>query len=236
MTYAYVQSAKSPDDTTAPPSATFDDAPTEGDLLVAVVLMDSVSGIPDLSDLQLVLAGWTTDIGPVGVPASNNRLQAMWVIHKMAGASESATVSPALHRISTNLDNNGFIVIAEYATGGDVPGVSVSDVGSFSGPSDSATFPALIPTTGRPALIVMAVGHEPDYFSTPSDGWSLRGETTIGGSRQAIALVDQIIPAASGAYTGSASVPGIGESHWLIPAVAFGTSPEPGIWIDWDND
>lgn len=236
MAFSFVQSAKTPDDTTVSPTATFDDPPTVGNLMVGVILMDSVSGTPDIDDLELVLAGWTTDIGPVGVPAVNNRLQAMWIIHRIAGASESSTVAPILNRISTGGHNAGFIVIAEYDDGGSSAGVSVSDDGDFAGPSDSAVFPALVPTAGRPTVLVAAVGHEPNYTASVSDGWTIRGETNIGGSRQAIALVDQIVASATGAYTGSASVAGLGESHWLIPIVAYGTAPEPGVWVDWDND
>lgn len=226
-TFTFVDAAHSPADTPlGPPVATFPGTVAAQDLLVATILMDSVSGTPDLTVLVAQFpTGWVTDVGPVGVPASDNRLQAMWIGHRIADAGESSTVSVTIHNTSTLSNNGGYIAIARYTTGGGTPAVGSTDTGTYSGPSNNASLAALTPTSAQAALIVEAVGHEPNYTSTYSAGWNNRAEVTSGGNRQAIALVDQIITSATGsAYTGTATVAGIGESNWYIPAVVFTAS------------
>lgn len=231
MAIAFVQSAKTPDGTTTA-TATFDAPPTEGHFLAGVVLSQTNNDSAG-ADGVLTLAGWNIR-GPYGTGA-NNRLQNVWFVDKVAGAAESDTVTGTI-AIGGAPDTGGFLVVAEYDPDGAALGVSVLETGVLSGPADSATFPALIPATGVPALIIIALAHEPNYTASVSDGWTIREETNVGGTRQCIALVDQIVASASGAYTGTASVTGLSESHWLLPAIAYGGTPEPGIWVDWDND
>jgi len=225
--FSFVQSAAQADDTTTP-TATYGTDPTEGNLLVATMLAETNGGALDTSEFLVTFPdGWTLDVGPVGHIA-NNRLQAVWIAHKIAGPSEPATVAPGLV-IGGASAQGGYVVLAEYAVAGGTPEVAGVLPGAFSGPSNTADLAEFSPLPGG-ALIVQGVAHEPNYNSTYSAGWTNRGETTTGGDRQAIALVDQILVATGAPVAGVATVAGTGESNWFIPAVLFSASgDEPSL-------
>lgn len=222
--FTFVQAAKTANGSLTTPTATFGVAPTSGSLLIGLLLMQQPGGSPSPTDFTADWPeGWAVDIGPVGT-AVDGRLLSMWVAHKTAGVGEPSTVAPSIFQTTLPANiQNGFLVMGEYSTGGGTPSLDVSADGALQGPSNTGTLNALTPTSGNATLIVQCLAHDPDYTSTPVGSWVSRSEfLSLGGPRQALALVDQIIASANGSpYAGTATVPGLGESSWYIPAVAF---------------
>ncbi len=222
--FTFVQSAKTANGTSGG-DATFGATPTAGNFLTMIVLSGQGSGgsLPPTDFALTAPAGWTVDVGPVGTP-SDTRVNALWILHKTAEASEPTAVSVSIIQGGSSIGSS--IVIAEYVGSGSL---SASDGGTYTSTSATATIPSVTPTAGAPALIVGCVGHEPDYTSTVSAGWTQREEwESSGGSRQALAYVDQLVDSASGSYTGTVTGAGGTDDYWYIPVAVYSATAGSG--------
>jgi hypothetical protein len=223
--FTYVQSAKTADGTNGA-DATFSATPTAGNFLTGILLVEQLGG-GGASPSDFVAAwpdGWIVDQGPVGT-TTGQRLVAMWMAHKVAGASEPTLVEVAV-TIGATTPWNGFLIVAEYTGTGTLIAV---DPGTYVPANASPPIPTVTPTGGMPALIVVCGAHEPNYAgTTASTGYNVRQEYETGGSRQALAYVDQLITSASGSYGGTLNLTGGTDDYSFIPVVVYSAQADSG--------
>lgn len=216
--FTYVQSAKTANDTNGA-DATFGATPTAGNFLTGILLVEQLGGggaVPG-DFVAAWPSGWVVDQGPIGT-ATDQRLVAMWMAHKTAEASEPTAVTVDV-TIGATTPWNGFLIVAEYTSTGTVSAV---DPGTYVSANGSPPIPTVTPTGGVPALIVACGAHEPDYIgTTASAGYNVRQEFKTGGSRQALAYVDQLVTSASGSYGGTLNLTGGTDDYSFIPVVVY---------------
>ncbi len=186
-------------------SATFDTAPTENNLLVAIV------GNRDSSTAPTTPSGWSVAISET----SNTPGQV--VFYKIAGASESSTVTVSNYGTSTNLG----IHIYEYS------GISTSSPldqsNSANGNSATASTGSITTTYSDELLIAGLVSNDREAsFSSWTNSFFERNDFHITsgkpGDKSGFGGADRIV-SSTGSYSTSATVSGTGA--WRGQIVSF---------------
>jgi PKD repeat protein len=206
-------------------TATLGDVPEEGDLLIAWA-----AGTSDVSATDPAApywpAGWT-QAEKSSYP--DNRTGYAEMRYRFVGAGESAADELTL----TTHPSDDFIDVRLYLAWYRNVGEYVESAVIANEPGADPGVPTVMPAQpGAPALLVVAVIHEPDYTVSLSGGYTERiEETTAGGNRQAWELYDLIEEEADDDYGPGLAFSGAGgESGWSLVHAVFGAievSPPP---------
>ena len=224
MSVTYVQD-KSSTAFAASVVATFDSAPTEGNLLIAFY---SVRGTTNTS--YTGPSGWT-QLGTHFVgPSFDGGLSAIW--YKVASASESATVT-----IMVGASGTSALYIAEIAGASSIDAYDQAD-----SETASTTMTAGPVTVGSETYVLAAFtqsarntangGTDPD-FTYPA-GWTRRYQRQVHGSGPAVCFGTK-----DATTTGSTSVSVTATNNdgygWMLFSLTVDPVPS-GTYIDWDED
>ncbi|MBT8331843.1 MAG: hypothetical protein KJP06_05890, partial [Deltaproteobacteria bacterium] len=186
-------------------SATFDTAPTENNLLVAIV------GNRDSSTAPTTPSGWSVAISETG------NTPGQVIFYKIAGVSEPSTVTVSNYGTSTNLG----IHIYEYS------GISTSSpldqTNSANGNSATASTGSITTTYADELLIAGLVSNDREAsFSSWANSFFERNDFHISsgkpGDKSGFGGADRIV-SSTGTYSTSATVSGSGA--WRGQIVSF---------------
>ncbi|MDX1708225.1 MAG: hypothetical protein R3274_06470, partial [Desulfobacterales bacterium] len=206
---SYVQTKNGNSNGATSVSATFDTAPTENNLLVAIV------GNRDSSTAPNTPSGWSVAI------SQTTNTPGQVIFYKIAGASESSTVTVNNYGTSTNLG----IHIYEYS--GVATSSPLDQSNSASGNSATASTGSITTTQDNELLIAGLVSNDREAsFSSWTNSFSEKNDFHITsgkpGDKSGFGGADRIV-SSTGSFSTSATVSGSGA--WRGQIVSFKEAP-----------